>query len=163
MLVVNEAGGSVLSPDSMSVNFSGKLGNFAVRSSLITLGEESYMTNPLTGSWEEMPREVSPLSFFDPQRGIGSIIEGIEDPTLIPGESEDFRISGTLAVSALEPLLGGSAQGDTARVELSLDAKTLYLKKAVIDGRVTSSEPDGVVRIVTLSHFDEPVSIDRPQ
>jgi len=33
----------------------------------------------------------------------------------------------------------------------------------VIDGRVTAFEPDGVVRIITLSRFNEPVAIERPE
>ena len=161
-LVVTEADGRVVSPDRISADFAGTLGSFAVRSSLITVGEASYMTNPLTGDWEEIPREVSPLGFFDPQRGIGAMIGGVQSPALISKSDSTLRIDGVLEVEALRPLLGGAAEGTTVQVKLSIDAETLYLEKAIIEGRATAAEPDGVVRTITLSRFNEQFTIEPP-
>ena len=161
-LVVTEADGKVVNPDRISTDFAGTLGSFAVRSSLITVGEASYMTNPLTGDWEEVPREVSPLGFFDPQRGIGAMIGGVQSPALISKSDSTFRIDGVLEVAALRSLLGDAAEGTTVRVKLSIDAETLYLEKAIIEGRATATEPDGVVRTITLSRFNEQFTIEPP-
>ena len=162
-LTVTEADGTVVSPDGLSVEFAGTLGNFAVRSSLITLGDDSYMTNPLTGAWERVAREVSPLGFFDPQRGIGSMMTEVQSPVLAEKTNSEFEIEGALPVEALEPLLGGLTQGTTVNVRLTIDADTLYLKRAILDGRVTAIEPDGVVRTITLSEFNEQVTIETPE
>lgn len=162
-LTVTEAEGTVVSPDKLTVEFAGTLGTFAIRSGFITIGDENFMTNPLTGDWEPVAREVSPIGFFDPQRGIASIMAQVESPALASHSRGKFVIDGTLPVSALEPLLGGAAQGDAVSVSLTIDEATLYLERAVIDGRVTAFEPDGVVRIITLSRFNEPVAIDRPE
>ncbi len=161
-LVVTEADGKVVNPDRISADFAGTLGSFAVRSSLITVGEASYMTNPLTGGWEEVPRDVSPLGFFDPQRGIGAMIGGVQSPALISKSDSTFRIDGVLEVAALRPLLGDAAVGTTVQVKLSIDAETLYLEKAIIEGRATATEPDGVVRTITLSRFNEQFTIEPP-
>lgn len=162
-LTVTEAEGDVARPDRISTEFAGTLGNFAVRSSLISVGEESYLTNPLTGAWERVAREVSPLGFFDPQQGIGSMMSEVRSPALISHSAEEYRIDGTLDVAALRPLLGTSAQGTTVQVQLTIDVDTLFLKRAVIEGRATATEPDGVVRTITLSNFNESVSIQPPQ
>ena len=161
-LTVTEADGTVVSPDGVSVEFAGTLGNFAVRSSLITLGDDSYMTNPLTGAWEQVAREVSPLGFFDPQRGIGSMMTEVESPSLVEKSDEAFVIEGDLPVEALEPLLGGLTEGNTVNVRLTIDSDSLFLKQAILDGRVTATEPDGVVRTITLSEFNEQVTIEPP-
>ena len=161
-LTVTEADGRVVSPDSVSIEFAGTLGNFAVRSSLITLGDDSYMTNPLTGVWEQVAREVSPLGFFDPQRGIGSMMTEVQSPVLVSKSEADYEIEGALPVEALEPLLGGLVEGTTVNVRLTIDSDSLFLKRAILDGRVTAIEPDGVVRTITLSEFNEQVTIEPP-
>ena len=161
-LTVTEADGTVVSPDGLSVEFAGTLGNFAVRSSLITLGDDSYMTNPMTGAWEQVAREVSPLGFFDPQRGIGSMMTEVQDPVLVSWSDSEFEFEGALPVEALEPLLGGLVEGTTVSVRLTIDADSLFLKQAILDGRVTATEPDGVVRTITLSEFDKQVTIEPP-
>ena len=161
-LTVTEADGIVVSPDAVSIEFAGTVGNFAVRSSLITLGDDSYMTNPLTGVWEQVAREVSPLGFFDPQRGIGSMMTQLQSPALVSKSDSEFEIEGALPVEALEPLLGGLTQGTTVNARLTIDANSLFLERAILDGRVTATEPDGVVRTITLSEFNEQVTIEPP-
>ena len=161
-LTVTEADGRVVSPDAVSVEFAGTLGNFAVRSSLITLGDDSYMTNPLTGAWEQVAREVSPLGFFDPQRGIGSMMTEVQSPVLVSKSDGQFEIEGALPVEALEPLLGGLMEGNTVDVRLTIDSDNLFLTQAILDGRVTAIEPDGVIRTITLSEFNEQVTIEPP-
>ena len=161
-VVVTEVEGDVVNPDSISITFAGTFGRFAVKSSIVTIGDDSYMTNPVTGVWEQMSTGVSPLGFFDPQEGIGSMMTQARDTALVSRTPEEYRIDGILASEALRPLLGTVLGGSDVDVELTINASTLLLEKAVLKGRVTATEPDGVVRIITLSGFDEPVSIEPP-
>ena len=87
----------------------------------------------------------------------------VGDASLLPGDSEVHRIKGTLPAEALAPLLGATVQGTTVNVEIAIDKTELYLIEAVFDGRVTPTESDGVIRVITLSRFDEPISIEAPQ
>ena len=162
-LTVTEAEGDVASPDGISIEFAGIIGAFAVRSSLITLGDKSYMTNPLTGVWESVPKEVSPLGFFDPKLGIGAMITGVLNPILLSSKKNEFQVGGKLPVDALKPLLGSATQGTTVDAVLTIDADTFFLTKAVLTGRVTAPEPDGVVRTITLSEFNQPMLIVAPE
>ena len=112
--------------------------------------------------WEQVSTGVSPLGFFDPQEGIGSMMTQLRDAILVSRTPEEYRIDGTLAVEALRPLLGTVSGSSDVDVELTIDSGTLLLEKAVIEGRVTATEPDGVVRTITLSGFDEPITISPP-
>ena len=161
-IVVTEVEGDVVNPDSISITFAGTFGRFAVKSSIVTIGNDSYMTNPVTGVWEQVSMGVSPLGFFDPQEGIGSMMTQMRDAVLVSRTPEEYRIDGVLSAEALRPLLGTVVGGSDVEVALTIDARTLLLEKAVLEGRVTATEPDGVVRIITLSKFDEPISIKPP-
>ena len=162
ILDLTEVEGDIVSPDSMSVEFSGTFaGSFAVNLSLIATSDTAYMTNPLTGDWTKVPDEVSPVGFFDPQRGVEAMMTSLKDPALASNTPTEFIINGDLDAQALEPLFD-STQPGTIRVEVTLDKDTLFLKRAVLDGRVTAGEPDGVVRTITLSRFNEPISISPP-
>ena len=160
--VVDKAEGKVVKPDRISAKFSGSFGGFAINSGLITLGDLSFMTNPLTDKWEIVPPEVSPLGFFDPRRGIAAIMSQVEQPSVVPGSDGAYRVKGKLPAGALRALLGSALRDATVDVVLTLDAEALHLLEAVIDGRVTPAEEDGVVRVITLSRFDEPFVIEPP-
>ena len=86
----------------------------------------------------------------------------VEQPSLLPGTDGAYRIRGKLPAEALRSLLGSALRDVTVDVVLTLDAEALYLLEAVIDGRVTPAEEDGVVRVITLSRFNEPFAIEPP-
>ena len=165
-LNVEEAEGDVVTPNTISISFSGTYGTaFAVRASIVTLGDASYMTNPLTGEWETVATGVSPLGFFDPTRGIGAMTSQVDQAHLL-GESKGdpgvHRIGGTIASEVLQSLLGTTLVGKTVQVELTIDADRLFLLEARLTGRVTPTDDDNVIRVITLSKFNEPVDIKAP-
>ena len=162
-LAMQDAEGSVINPDKLIAHFGGALGSLYIKASLITLGEESYMTNPITGQWEKVPPEISPLGFFNPRKGIASMMTRIEQASLLPDSGDVSRIIGRIPAEALAPLLGTTVKGTTVSVELTIDTDDLYLLKARFEGRVTPAEPDGTVRVITLSGFNEPITIEPPR
>ena len=162
-LTLDEAEGDVVKPDRISAEFVGGSGGFLVKSSLITVGEDSYMTNPLTGRWETVPKDVSPLGFFDPQRGVSSMMTAVEDPVLKGSDKGVYLIEGELPAEALSPLVGLVLPGARVSVELTISVDTHYLQRATFGGAVKESVLEGTIRTITLSGFGEPVNIKPPQ
>ena len=162
-LSLDEAEGDVVKPDKISAEFVGSSAGFVVKSSLITLGDDSFMTNPLTGRWEAVPKDVSPLGFFDPRRGIASMMAAVESPVLTGTERGTYSIEGGLPAQALSPLIGTTLEGARVSVELAVRVDTHYLESAVFVGAVKDGEVENTVRTITLSRFDEPVNIEPPQ
>ena len=166
---IDNAEGDVLNPDKISVAFSGLYGSgFAFRASLITISDSSYMTNPLTGKWEALAANVSPLGFFNPSRGIGAMLSQVAQVQLVqlvqgagPG-TDAYRLAGNLAAESLEPLVGTTLKDATVHVELTSDADNLDLLESRITGRVTPTDTDDVVRVITLSAFNKPFTIEPP-
>ena len=163
---IDQAEADIISPDKISMSFSGVyVEAFAVRGSIITIGDESYMTNPLTGGWESVDADITPLGFFSPTRGIASMLSSVQRARLLEDEGEGqtvYRIGGEVEVEALAPLLGQTLEDSTARVELTIDSVSLYLLQARVMGRVTPADDEDSVRVVTLSAFNEPITIEAP-
>ena len=63
---------------------------------------------------------------------------------------------------ALTSLLGPTLEGVLVDVELTIDVDDLYLLEARVKGRVTSTDEDEIVRTVTMSDFNEPITIEPP-
>ncbi len=161
-LAIQEAEGSVLNPDRLEARFSGALGALYVESNLISIAGNSYLTNPLTGKWEAIPQEISPLAFFNPRDGIASMMSQIREVTLTSEDADEYRVAGRIPAEALSPLLGETLSGVSVSVELTIDRQSHHLREARFEGRVTSGEPNGTIRVITLSGFDEPLSIKPP-
>ena len=162
-LKVEDVNGVVANPNRISVSFTGAFGgSFAVRSKLVTVGDRSYMTNPLNDRWEEVPPDVSPLGFFDPSKGIGAMMEQVVQADLIDQDDGQLRLAGRLPAEALGPLLGSAIEGAVVDIELTIDSETMYLLMARVTGRVMPSDEEGTERVISLSAFDEPVTIEPP-
>ncbi|MCX8212954.1 MAG: LppX_LprAFG lipoprotein [SAR202 cluster bacterium] len=164
-MIVEEATGDVLNPDGISVSFDGFFGKgYAFRMSMITLGPDFYTTNPLTGKWESADTGVSPLGFFNPTVGIsGMMVQVIDVESLDSPERDEYLLGGSLPTEALAPLLGTTLKGETIDVELSISIDKFYLVEAQFTGRVSPRDPEGIVRYITISDFDEPIVIEVPE
>ena len=147
------------------MTFVGNLGGFALDSSLITIGDASYMSNPLTGQWEEGPISLTPLGFFSPTEGIAAMTSQVRDPvlTIDAGPPASYRISGTLPAPALSPLIGSAILPDAVvDIVLTVAPEGSHLIEARLTGRILESDVEGAVRVIELSAFDEPISIEPP-
>ena len=164
-MIVEEATGAVLNPDRISVSFEGFFGEgYAFRMSMITLGDDFYTTNPLTGGWEAVDTGVSPLGFFNPTRGISGMMVQVVGVRVLDGAKRgEYLLGGSLQTEALAPLLGTTLKGETVEVEMSISAEDFHLLEAKFTGRVSPRDPEGIVRHITISDFDEPIVIEAPE
>lgn len=162
-MLLTDASGSVGVPDRVALDFNGvSAGRFAVSGSVIAVGEDVYMTNPLTGDWHQVGGDSSPLNFFNPAQGIADIMAQMRDATLVSHDAAAYRIDGMLPADALASLFGAAADESVVRAALTIDKPSLRLSKAVLDGRITPNEADGLARTITLFDFNRPVNIAPP-
>ena len=162
-LALSVAEGDIVKPDKMSVDLTGGSGGFLIKSGLIVLGDDSFMINPLSGKWEAVPKEASPLGFFDPQEGIASMMAAVEAPVLTGFDGRVYTIEGRLPADALSPLIGPTLDGATVSIEVAVSVDGYYLERVVFVGAAKEGEIEGTIRTIKLSRFDEPVTIEAPQ
>ena len=161
-LEIGEADGAVVNPERLEARFGGALGSLYVESRLISVEGRSYLTNPLSGRWEEIPLDINPLAFFNPRAGIAAMMSSVHRASLTSESEDEYRMSGLILSEALAPLLGTTLTGIEVSVDLTIDRQTYRLLEARFEGRVTAGEEDGTTRVITLSDFDEPLVIEPP-
>lgn len=165
-LKADDVSGDVLSPDSLSAEMRGLFAGFGVRIRFIAIGNDNFMTNPLSGTWNRIDTEVTPIGFFNPQQGISSMMVKVQEASFSEPPTSNakvYRIQGFMPAEALSPLLGNTIAGSRVTVALEIDRLTMRLLKATFDGKVTPTDQDDTLRVVTLSKFDEPVTIEPPE
>ena len=165
-LAVDEAEGDVVKPDRLSADFTAKFGNILVKASVVAIGDINYMTNPLTGEWETVETKVSPLGFFNPSEGISGMMAGLEQATLVEGPAksgDEYVLAGLLEAVLLGPLLGETLEDQRVETKLTIRADSFHLTKVVFDGKVIPTDDDEVVRVITLSRFNDDLRVEPPE
>ena len=165
-LLIEKVSGKIVNPDRLSMEFSGSFGGgFAIKSEVITVGDQTYMTNPLTGNWEASDASISPVGFFSPTRGIAEIMGQTQNASLLDDGPTDgaFRLSGSLPTTALSSLVGPTLTDRSVDLEFKIDSATDYLLEVRFIGAVTPSDVENAERVIILSFFNEEVVIEPPE
>lgn len=159
------ATGDVAPPDRLRLDAKAKAGPLNIAVGIIAIPGHSYITNPLTGRWEE--EQVSVAAFFDPATGVTALMRAATEARVTGAEKVEgrntYRVealvdSGSMTLFTSNPVAGRKLK---ARAWVGVDDPVLV--RVEIEGAVSEGEPAGLVRRLTLSKFDEPVQINAPQ
>ncbi len=166
-LKMNEAVGDVAKPDRLKMTASGTMAGMFLEVEIISVGEVTYMTNPLTGRWELLPTEFRALSVFDMNSGVAAIMRGIADLTRLDDEEMDgvpgYHLRGSIDSGDLASITGSSVEGVKIDTEVWIGKEDFLVRLIKLEGKITESEVAGIVRTLKLSNFNEEVSIELPE
>lgn len=159
--------GDIVKPDRIQASLTGTVSGMSMTVQMISVGEVTYMTNPLTGKWEALPSQFAVLSVFNPNTGITAIMRGITDLTKLVDEQTGgvlcYHLSGSIDSEKLAPITGSSVKGIVVNVELWVGKDDFSLRSIKLTGKITETEVPGIIRTLTLSNFNEAVNIELPQ
>lgn len=159
------ATGDVVPPDRLRLDAKAKSGPLNIAVGIIAVPGHSYITNPLTGRWEEEPISVD--AFFDPAIGVTALMRAATQPRVTATEKvegrnayrvEAFVDSGKMTLFSSNPIAGRQLK---ARAWVGVDDPVLV--RVEIEGAVSEGEPAELLRRLTLSKFDESIQINAPQ
>ncbi len=159
------ATGDVVPPDRLRLDAKAKAGPLNIAVGIIAIPGASYITNPLTGRWEQ--EQISVSQFFDPATGVTALMRAATNPRVTGTEKVEgrnvYRIEASVDSGDLALFASGAAPGRamTARAWVGVDDPVLV--RVEIEGAVSDGEPANLVRRLTLSKWDEPVQISAPQ
>ena len=162
------AEGDLVRPDRVQTTFQAEVVGRAVSLQLITIGEQSWTTNILTGEWGPAPLEFSyqPDILFSTQDGSGPVMGRVEGVTREAddqvGGRDAYHLKAEVDESIVGPLTYYTIKGSPVTAELWIDRETDDLLRAQLaePQREDGSEP--AVWTLDLSHHGKPVEIEPP-
>jgi hypothetical protein len=144
-----------------------RMGNMAFELQTIAVGDRQYLTNPLSGQWQDATGTLLLPSLLDPERGLAALVRRAERLEKRGRASQDgvdaYHLAGPLPAEALARLVGvASPASGSVESELWFGAADFRLRRARLVGPVVADEPPNLERVLTLSDFDAPLQIDPP-
>ena len=164
---MTKADGDVVKPDKLKMTITGAAMGMTIEVQLITIGDQTYMTNPFTSQWDLLPNDFKVLSVFDPNSGIAAILKGLNNPNKLNDEPIQgvncYHLSGGIDSGKLSSITGSSVQGVNIATEVWVGKDDFWPRQFKLDGKITDTEKPGIVRTLSLSAFNSPVSIVSPK
>lgn len=167
-LSLTSAKGEVIVPDRLGAKASGTFSRIPIETELVIVGDEDYFLDPLTRQWRRLDVDTSPVAFFDPAKGVVSVIERAVELEAAGSEAvggvETHRLTGKVKAGDAAPLLAVSSTSDRlVDVELWIGKDDLLLRRIRVRGPVGEGEPADAGRTVELSDFGRPFEIEAPE
>jgi lipoprotein LprG len=164
---MQKASGDVVRPDRLKMTIDGTLSHMALEVQVITVGGVIYMTNPFSGNWEIPPEEFNILSVFNPNAFIADVMQDITSLAKLAEEESGgvtcYHLNGKIDSGDLSAITGSSVKGVAINVEVWIGINDLLLRTVKLAGKITETEVPGIIRTLSLSDFNEAVSIELPE
>lgn len=168
LLMMDSAEGDILFPSSVKATFSGAVPAFntAVKLDLVQVGPQAAITDPFSGRWRPLDAAALPFQFTDLDKTLAAAFRALERPTVALGRPENsvatYTITGEIITDVLASLLPAVVMGQRARIDLIVgqDDKLPHLIR--IHGPLLADDLPAVVRLLRLSAFNQPVTVQFP-
>lgn len=164
-----QARGTMARPNKVDVEFQVEVaGAPRVSIRMITIGDESWTTDIVTGRWVEAQEEFgyNPAVLYDNQQGIGPVMGKLENPEIVGTEEvnnvQTYHVRGTVTKEVIEPLTAGTMNGSSITVELWIDAGNWNLMRLRVAEPTDEGLEDPATWTMNLGDHDKQVTIERP-
>ncbi len=160
-LVFDSAVGRYAAPEAAEAVLRVHVGGIAVELGTVSIGDQTWLTDPLTGRWHELRPGAgfNPAILFDPEFGWVALLSDLTEVTVVEAGGETHHLSGLVPAARIEAITVGLAPGQSVSLDLWLDAATLHIVRLEFSTIGDEGRSDWVI---TMSDFGAPVQIDPP-
>lgn len=166
-LVAKTIEGDVVSPDKLKGTAVSTFGRLTVDVSFIVIGSQEYITNPISKQWQPVPSAVSAPNLLDPDHGAPALLKAVTDPTKEANETVDgtvcYHVTGKIAAALIAGLVGAAGTPNTLVGDILVGTNDFLVRQIRLAGPIATNEPPGIQRTLTLSDFNEKVTIEAPR
>ena len=161
---MERAEGDVAGADRLSVEIKASLGPLNLGIAIIVIGDDAWITNPLTRRWER--EQISISEVFDPANGVTGLMRAAAGAR-VAGSDRIGGVSTYRVEAAVDSgdvtLFGDARPGTELRASVWIGVDDLLVYRIELVGAVAAGEADDLVRRITLSRFDEDIEIAPPR
>ena len=165
-LEMDEVVGRIAAPDRLQAEIKARAAGLFFDVAAIAVEDETYLTNPFTGEYEKIGTGIRSGGFFDPVRGIGTIMRNAIDPVLQGEvelkETEAYLLTGSIRSEDLDAISPEAASGFLVQARIWIGRDDFLVRKLLLEGKITERDNEEVARTIVLSDFDVPVTIEAP-
>ena len=161
---IHESDGIVSAPDKVALKAKATFSGLFVNIDAVIFPEITYMTNPLTGNWNQLHGDESPFSVFDPPGLISDILSEITTVQYVADSNSNqlpIRLEGILPAFAMRNLVGGTDPDKILGYSMEIDSE-FRLLSVELTGVIRAGEETNVKRTIALDDFDVPATIESP-
>ena len=167
ILVIKSADGDILVPHRLKANASVLILGNVVQVQIITIDNNQYVTDPITGNWTRTTGLLDPRSLSNSNTGVAAILGHIQNPSSPTdanvGGTSCWSINGTLDAKYLAGITGGGAPtGSTVAVTACIGKSDNLPYQIKMTGIAAAGDNKNTVRTFTLSKFGESLTINAP-
>jgi hypothetical protein len=170
-VLFNSAFGNFVAPDTFQARINLAAFGAVLEVQTIAIGDEQWLTDPLTRQWSLLPAELSfnPAILFDPAVGWQALLtDGVQEATLVGEESLSgkpyTRVDVVLSGDSVGTVTAGLAQGDDITVSLWLEPETSRVAQMrfTTPADEAADGNDSAEWLLGFDQFDEPIVIIKP-
>ena len=168
-LEMSKASGIVDIPDrfSLSVEAESEFPLSFIEIGIVTIEDQAYMTDVITGQWRKVSPDILPFSFAELGRTLAGIIEALHSPDFVSSERlkgfDTYHLTGRLQSEDLAGIVPGAGEGFDVELELWLEQPRNLLRQVLISGKVVPTDLVDTIRVLTLDDINVPVEITAPR
>jgi lipoprotein LprG len=139
-----------------------------VQVDFVLTGNTFYLKGP-TGGYQKIPASAAeslfdPTAILDPKRGVANVLANVQNPQsqgteTVNGTTTD-KVTGKVGSAVVSQLVPGITSDVAATLWLAQDAKALPVKAEF--SIPTTAGSSGATVEVTLSNYNQPVSVSAP-
>lgn len=161
---IERAEGDIAGPDRLYFKVEARVGPLLAELEMISLPDEGWITNPLTGRWER--EQIDLDQFFDPADGITATMRAISDAEITGTQTIDgvatYRVESTID-SELLTLFGNPRSGVELELRAWIGVDDPLVHRIEVVGGVLAREEDDLIRRLNLSQFGADFDIKAPR
>ena len=145
-----------------------QLGDANVDVSVVAADGKSLMTNPFDSEeWVPIPGGQALDELFDPHSGTVSALRAATNQVVTGaeriGDTDTWRVTATLDGGDLSAFAPIAEAGHPVQATLWVGKDEPLVHRVRLEGELGPDDSEGVIRVVELSRFDQPVTIALPE
>jgi hypothetical protein len=165
---IRAADGDVVMPDKVKAQATVILSGQSVTVNLVSIGDNQFITDPITGQWRVIKGVLDPRTLTNPDTGIISLVSKVQNVSQPADDTVKgvpcWRVTGRLDAKYLAFFTGGGVPAGTMLQTSTCVGKADFLPYQLkVTGQAAVGDTTATTRSFLISNYNENVSITVPQ
>lgn len=161
---MTRAEGDVVRPDRLRADVDATLAGQKLKFKLVSVGDNAKITNPLNPNrYQPLPEGTKVSNVFDPAAGASAALRNAQNPQITGEDTIDgrkvWKVEGNVDAATLKALTALAEPGYIVKGTAWVGQETKQVYRIRLEGPLGSDDNKDVVRVMTLSRYNDAIEI----